>query len=137
MTPASATALAVLAAGATGCASSSEPRITTGAPPAVVCGTDLSDSAAGAVVYDATRPLPSISYPTVGDVLIFLVARGCGQGTRVSWVPSSAAHLIKAAYAKDGQMAAVVLKPAGPHAAFRLIGTRNDTVVASAIVKLA
>jgi hypothetical protein len=102
----------------------------------VVCGTELSDSAAGAIVLDATRPLPVIKYLTIGGGLIFLVARGCNQGTRVTWVPRSAAHLVKAAYAKDGQMAAVVLQPDGPGAAFRLIGTRNGVVVAAATVKL-
>jgi hypothetical protein len=119
-----------------GC-SSSEPQVMSGAPPTVICGTELNDSAAGTVVLDATRRLPVIRYMTVGDGLLFLVARGCSQGTRVTWVPRSAAHLVKAAYAKDGQMAAVVLQPDGPGAAFRLIGTRNGTVVASATVKLA
>jgi hypothetical protein len=126
----------VLACAVTGCASS-EPQVTTAAPLTVVCGTELSDSAAGAIVFDATRQLSTIKYPTVGGVLIFLVARGCGQGTRVTWVPQSAAHLVKAAYARDGQMAAVVLRPDGPGAAFRLIGTRNGAVVAAATVKLA
>ena len=129
-------AASILACGVTGC-TSSEPQTTTAAPATVVCGTELSDSAAGATVFDATRQLPVIKYPTVGDVLIFLVARGCSQGTRVTWVPRSAAHLVKAAYAKDGQMAAVVLQPDGPGAAFRLTGTRNGAVVAAATVKLA
>jgi hypothetical protein len=129
-------ALSALAAGMTGCASS-KPQVTAAAPPTVVCGTELSDSAAGAVVLDATRQLPTIKYLTVGGVLIFLVARGCGEGTRVTWVPRSAASLVKAAYARDGQMAAVVLEPGGPRAAFRLTGTRNGTVVASATVRLA
>jgi hypothetical protein len=120
----------------TGC-SSSPPQVMSGAPPTVVCGTELSDSAAGAVVLDATHRLPTVRYTTVGGGLIFLVARGCSQGSRVTWVPESAAHLVKAAYAKDGQMAAVVLQPAGPGAAFRLIGTRDGVVVASATVKLA
>lgn len=108
-----------------------------GAPPTVVCGTELSDSAAGPAVFDATRHLPTVNYATVGGVLIFLVARGCSQGSRVSWVPRSAAHLVKAAYAKDGQMAAVVLQPEGPSASFRLTGTRNGVVVATATVNLA
>jgi len=120
----------------TGC-SSSEPQVMSGAPPTVICGTVLSDSAAGAVVLDATRPLPTVKYETVGGGLIFLVARGCSEGTRVTWVPQSAAHLVKAAYAKDGQMAAVMLQPDGAGVAFRLTGTRNGVVVASATVKLA
>lgn len=122
--------------GMTGCAAS-EPQVTTAAPPTVVCGTVLNDSDAGAVAYDATRQLPTVKHPTVGGLLIFRVARGCDTGTHVTWTPSSAAHLVKAANARDGQTAAVVLKPARPRAAFRLIATRNGRVVASATVKLA
>ena len=123
-------------AGVTGCASR-VPEVTTAAPPTVVCGTVLSESIAGPVVFDATRRLPVIRHLTVGDVLMFRVARGRDEGADVSWVPSTAAHLVKAAYARDGQMAAVVLKPDGPHASFRLTGTRNGRVVASVMVKLA
>ncbi len=124
------------AAGAvvTGCASRG-PQLTTAAPPTVVCGTVLSDSAAGPAVFDATRRLPVIKYLTVGEVLMFRVARGCDEGAHVSWVPSAAAHLVKAAYARDGLMVAVVLKPDEP--SFRLTGTRNGRVVASVTVKLA
>jgi hypothetical protein len=129
-------AMSAVPVGVTGCASS-RPQVTTGAPPTVVCGTVLNDSAAGAVAYDATRQLPTIKHPTVGGLLIFRVTRGCDAGTHVTWTPSSAAHLVKAADAKDGQVAAVVLNPARPRAAFRLIATRNGRVVASATVKLA
>jgi hypothetical protein len=108
-----------------------------GTPRTVICGTALSDSAAGVVVYDATRRLPTIKYETVGGVLFFRVAPGCDQGVSVRWTPSSAAHLVKAAYARDGHIAAVVLEPNGSGAAFRLTATRNGRVIASAIVKLA
>jgi hypothetical protein len=121
--------------GVAGCAD--KPQVTTAAPPTVICGTVLNDSAAGAVVYDATRHLPIVKYTTVGDLMIFRVARGCNEGTRVRWIPSSAAHLVKAAHASDGQTAAVVLKPTSPRAAFRLIAMRNRRIVASATVKLA
>jgi hypothetical protein len=103
----------------------------------VVCGTVLNNSAAGAVMYDATHQLPTVKHLTVGNLLIFRVARGCDTGTHVTWTPSSAAHLVKAADSQDGQTAAVVLKPVRPRAAFRLIATRNGRVVASAVVKLA
>ena len=118
----------------TGCASRG-PQLTTASPPTVVCGTVLSDSAAGPVVFDATRRLPTIRYTTVGDMLMFRVARGCDEGAHVTWVPSSAAHLVKVAYARDGLTAAVVLKP--DESSFRLTGTRNGRVVASVTVKLA
>jgi hypothetical protein len=125
--------MSAVPAGMTGCT----PQVTSAAPPTVVCGTVLSDSAAGPVVYDATRQLPTIKYATVGGLLFFRVARGCDEGAHVTWMPSSAAHLVKAAYARDGRTAAVVLNPSGPRAAFRLIATRNNTIVASATVKLA
>jgi hypothetical protein len=131
-----ASVVTVLVAGVTGCTSST-PQVTSAAPPTVVCGTELSDSAAGPVIYNATHHLPVIKYLTVGDVLMFRVASGCSQGTRVTWVPSSAAHLVEAAYASDGQMTAVVLAPNEPRAAFRLTGTRNGAVVASATIQLA
>lgn len=122
-------------AGATGCAN--QPQVSVDAGPTAVCGTVLADSAAAPVVYDATYHLPTINSLTLGGVLMFRVARGCNQGTHVSWVPPSAAHLVKAAYAADGQTAAVVLKPSRPHVAFRLISARNGRLVASATVKLA
>jgi hypothetical protein len=124
-----------VATGTASCAST-KPQVTTAAPPSVVCGTVLNDSPAGAVIYDATRRLPIIKYATVGGLLFFRVARGCNQGTHVTWVPSSAAHLVKAAYARDGQAAAVALEPTGPRAVFWLSGTRNGRVVASATVRL-
>jgi hypothetical protein len=120
----------------TGCGPGT-PQVTTAAPPTVVCGTVLSRSAAGAVVSDATRRRPTVTGTTAGGLLIFRVARGCDTGAQVRWIPSSAARLVKAAYARDGRMVAVVLQPSGPRTAFRLIGTRNGRVVASATVKLA
>jgi len=122
-------------AGVTACAN--QPQVSIDAGPTVVCGTVLADSAAAPVVFDATHHLPTIKHLTVGDVLMFRVARGCNQGARVSWAPSSAARLVKAAYAADGKTAAVVLKPRRPRVAFRLLGTRNGRVVASATVSLA
>ena len=103
----------------------------------MVCGTVLNDSADGWVIFDATRHLPTITYWTGDGVLLFRVTRGCSKGARVSWAPSSAAHLVKAAYAEDGGVAAVILKPSAPNAAFKLTGTQNGRVVASATVQLA
>jgi hypothetical protein len=131
-------AIASLAALLSACSQpETQTRTTTAAPPTVVCGTVLNDSASGWVVYDATRHLPTITYPTGGGVLVFRVTRGCGKGVQVSWAPSAAAHLVKAAYAKDGGMAAVILKPSVPNAAFKLTGTQNGRVVASATIQLA
>ena len=129
--------VAAVCAGMAGCGGTGTPTVTSAAPPTVICGTVLSNSAAGPVVYNATRHLPTIKYQTVAGVLMFRVARGCDTGARVTWVPSSAAVLEQAAYARDGQMVAVVLLPSRPHAAFRLIATQNGQTVASATVNLA
>ncbi len=134
---ASITALVVVgatsaAAGVTGCG----PHVFNAAPIAtVVCGTVLSNSVEAPVVFDATRRLPIVKGTTVGGVLIFRVSRGCDNGVHVSWVPRSAARLVKAAYAKDGLPVAVVVRPSGSGAEFRLIGTRKGKVVASATAK--
>lgn len=112
------------------------PQVSVDAGPTVVCGTVLAERAAAPVVFDATHHLPIIKHLTVGDVLIFRVARGCNQGAQVGWAPSSAARPVKAAYAADGKTAAVALKPRRPRVAFHLIGTRNGRVVASATVSL-
>jgi hypothetical protein len=123
---------AVIGAGLAGCSTVS---VTTAAPPTVVCGTVLTTT--NAVMFDATGHLPTLTHPDIGNVLIFRVSRSCDHGARVSWTPAAAAQLVKAAYAKDHQPAAVILKPAGPNAAFRLVATRDGHVVASATVKLA
>jgi hypothetical protein len=115
----------------------SQPGSTSAAPPTVVCGTVLNASAAGWVIYDATRHLPTITGWTGDGVLLFRVTRGCDKGARVSWVPASAAHLVKAARAKDGGIAAVILRPDVPDAAFRLTATQGGRVVAAATVQLA
>ena len=52
--------MTAVGAGVAGCAS--RELLTAAAPPTVVCGTVLSDSAAGLVVFDATRRLPTVDY---------------------------------------------------------------------------
>jgi hypothetical protein len=66
--------------------------------------------------------------------LYFSVALGCAHGSHVTWVPRSAAKVVRAAYASDGLAVALVLKPSGPRATFRLIVTRDGRVVASVII---
>lgn len=125
-------AISVAVVGGTAGCAANEPQVTTASPAMVVCGTVLNESASGAVLYDATRRLPTIKY--VSGYLFFRVVRGCVHGADVSWLPSSAAHLIKAADAKNGQIAAVVLEPSNLHGTFRLVATQNGRVVASATV---
>ena len=54
----------------------------------------------------------------------------------LSWVPSSAAHLVKTVHTGDGLMAAVALRPSTRHSAFRLTGTRDGRVIAKATIRL-
>lgn len=130
-------AVVTVATGAAVTACAGQPQVSIDAGPTVVCGTVLAEGGIASVVFDATRHLPVIKHEMAGDVLMFRVARGCDQGARVSWAPSSAARLVQAVGAADGGMAAVVLKPRRPRVAFRLIGTRYGRVVASATVNLA
>ena len=82
-------ALLTLSAGAGVAGCSNKPQVSIDAGPTVVCGTVLADSAAAPVLFDATHHLPTIKHLTVGDVLMFRVARGCSQGAHVTWVPPS------------------------------------------------
>lgn len=118
-----------VATGITGCVWSSA-----GQPvPYVICGTTLNAVGNGGV--DQLQN-GLVTEPTGNQGrFIFIVTYDCVHGSHVTWVPSSAAHLDQAAYAQDGQMVAVVLKPSGPHAVFRVTATRNGRVVASTTVE--
>lgn len=133
--PAAATIAALTIAA---CGSACSPPVTgySGAPPTVVCGTTLDRSAAGAVIDNATRPWPTVSFPTVGGVLYIRVARGCAHGAHVHWTPPGAARLVRAARAADGLPVVVILKPRTPHSVFRVTATRDGQTVASIKVHL-
>ena len=77
------------------------------APPTVICGQTLIDSAAGAVVTDATTPgTVNVVYETVGGVVLKL-----SRGAQIVVAPPAAAHVVKKATTKDGALAAVVVSP--------------------------
>jgi hypothetical protein len=116
-----------IATGMTGCSNAG--------PPLVVCGTTLSNSPAVPVTFDATRPLAAGNDQGPGGLIYIMVARGCDHGSHVTWDPSAAARLVKAAYAQDGQPVVVVLQPCGESASFRLTATQNGKIVASATVQ--
>jgi hypothetical protein len=81
------------------------------APPTVVCKQTISDSAAGAVVTDATRPgTVTVTDWTVGGVIL-RVSKGCRAGATVRILPASAMRVGAEAHAKDGGLAAIVLAP--------------------------
>ncbi len=81
------------------------------APPTVICGQTLIDSAAGAVVTDATTPgTVNVVYETVGGVVLKL-SKSCSRGAQIVVTPPAAAHVVKKATTKDGALAAVVVSP--------------------------
>jgi hypothetical protein len=106
-------------------------------PALVVCGTTLQDAGGGPEVAPYfLRPTDrTITY--IGgyqEPLYFQMTLGCSHGSHVTWLPRSAARLVRAAYASDGLAVALVLQPRGPRAKFRLIVTRDGRVVASVII---
>jgi hypothetical protein len=82
------------------------------APPWVVCDTTLADSAAGAVVTDATMPARTlrVSYETVGGIAL-LTSRDCDHGATLSIAPSEAALVTKSAPTNDGKIAGATISP--------------------------
>jgi hypothetical protein len=121
-------ALAGCGAGQTG--------LSSGAPPTVVCGTTLNDSAAGAVVIDAVHDHTTITGPSVGGLVFVRVSDDCSHGARVTWAPAQAASLVKQARTRDGLDAAVVLRPATLTATFTVSARRDGTVVAHIPIQL-
>jgi hypothetical protein len=83
----------------------------------------------------ARQRVTAVGYVAGDGPLYFVVARGCTQGSQVTWTPRSAAHLVTAAYARDGRAAAVVLQPSKPFVAFRLDVVNNGGLVAAVTVK--
>jgi len=123
--------LAATATGISGCA-----YTTNGLGPLVVCGTNLEDAGhADAVVHGDTPTYLTIYYVPADGQLNFIVAAGCARGSHVTWIPRSAAHIVKAAYARDGLAAGVALLPVQPLTAFRLVATRNGHVALAVTVK--
>jgi hypothetical protein len=107
-------------------------------PALVICGAALEDAGGGpeAAADHLTRADRTITYISGYQTpLYFSVAPGCAHGSHVTWIPRSAAKLVRAAYASDGLAVAIVLQPSGPRATFRLIVTRDGRLVASVIVE--
>ena len=104
------TALVIVACSVAACGNRS-PAASSGAPPTVVCGQTISDSAAGATVTDATRSgAVTVADETVGGVVL-RVSNSCKTGATVRIIPSNAMRVSTEAHAKDGQLAAMVLVP--------------------------
>ena len=94
------------------CAACSQPTVpSTKAPPTVICGTTLSDSAAGAYVQDASSGAATVSHVSVGGDIYLKLSANCHTGASVTIAPSSAASVVAQARADDGATAAIVLHP--------------------------
>ena len=106
------------------------PLYSNAAPPTVVCGTTLADSAAGSLVFDIARhpALPTVTEETVGDVLIVRVSDDCAHGSTIGILPATSARIVKTASAGDGLPEAVVLRPT-VGVTGRLVATRDGRTV--------
>jgi hypothetical protein len=94
------------------CGAKHPAQISSAAPPLVVCGTTLSTSVAGPVIYDLNGGgVRVITSASVGGFVFLRVAEGCTQGATVSIEPVGAATIVKEARAQDGEPAAIVLMP--------------------------
>lgn len=86
---------------------------TSAAPPWVVCGTTLVDSAAGPLPIDVSRPGTTVVVhgQSPGGIDL-LVSPDCRRGGTLTVSPASAATVTGTARAEDGQVAAATLTPA-------------------------
>jgi hypothetical protein len=118
-----------------GCAAATS---SSAAPPTVICGTTLSHQAAGPSVIDATGSHMGtvIRARTDDDDVFIVVATGCDRGATATWSPIGDATLVRAANAKNGLPAAIVLRPTKPHDDFTVIGIQDGHVVSRAVVRL-
>ena len=132
---------ALVLAGVVALGACTGPEPSSAAPPTVVCGTTLSSSPAGAVVYDVTPELPVITSTTSGvdssglGPVFLRMATGCDRGVTISIRPAGAATIGRQANARDGLPVAVVLDVMTA-ADIHVTGTRDGTLVASAEIHL-
>lgn len=104
---------AVVAAGSAmaGCGDS-ELTSTSAAPPTVVCDQTISNSAAGAVITDATRAgAITVDSVTADGVVVLRVGNDCRTGATVQITPQAAMRVEHQARTKDGRLAAIALQP--------------------------
>lgn len=115
------------------------PEPSSAAPLTVVCGTTLSSSPAGAVVYDATLELPVITSTTSGVDSSGLgpgflrMEPGCDRGVTIAIRPAGAATIGRQANARDDLPVVLDVMTASD---IHVTGTRDGTLVASAEIDL-
>jgi hypothetical protein len=90
------------------------------APPTVICGQVVSESAAGAYVQDVSSGSATVDSVSVGDDIFLKLAPDCGHGATVTVVPARAASVVKQVKADDGKLAAIVLQPTMPEFEIRV-----------------
>jgi len=99
---------------AVACGANPPPKVSTAAPPLVVCGTTVINSPAGAAVYDigrhhhVTQPVTNM---TVGNAIYVRVSDSCAHGAKVTIRPATAFSITRTVRAADGRDVLVVLRP--------------------------
>ena len=90
------------------CACSGPGQNSSAAPPTVVCGTTISNSASGVGVTDASTQTVTVRQ-SYSDAIYLEVSSDCDHGITPIF-PAAAATLVTEAKAKDGKPAAIVLQ---------------------------
>jgi hypothetical protein len=113
-------------------------RISSAAPPTVVCGTVLDRTPAGAVVWDIARyqDLPSMTGVSPPGRVYVRVSDDCRHGSDVTIRPADALRVVTVAPAADGKPEAVVLQPLR-YVPTRIVATRGGRPVGSLSLELA
>lgn len=86
-------------------------RSSSAAPPLKVCGQVLSSTPAGRVLVDPSRRSYALDHIVAGSLVYLKVSRSCDEGVDIETAPSGSAEIVRTARARDGGIAAVVLKP--------------------------
>ncbi len=103
---------------ATGNGALSPVRVSTAAPPTVVCGVTLSRAASGVTLYDITaagfkRGL-IVTAPTPGGGVFVQVAESCDHGSKVTITSVGVLRVIRAVWAADRLPIVLVLEALCP-----------------------
>lgn len=104
--------MASAACSSTGSAPVNVNRATSAAPPLVVCGTVVTRSYAGPVVYDISRrQYPPVTELAVGGYVYIRVSDSCTEGADVEISPPSAFTISQGVKATDGRYELVRMSP--------------------------
>ncbi len=122
----------MVAAGVTAAGCAGGAPVVTAEGPTVVCGTVLKGTVA---FYMVSGRMPVIRHAG-RSWLYFMVARGCARGSRVRWVPRSAARLVRTVRTQDGLAKAVELAPDRVPSSFRLTVFHDGKLAGSVTVRL-